>query len=87
MALRVLLVERRQLNGCLPEAGIDNDSDQERLIGYETDDRETYDEQSDDSDDVDPPAPLGPNILLEDIVEQQQATVERQERMIEFLFQ
>jgi len=87
MALQVSLVELPLLNGFLPEAEIDNNSDQERLIDDETDDRETDDEENDDNEDVDPHAPLWPNIILVDVVEQQWATVERQARMIEFLFQ
>jgi len=87
MALRVLRVELPLLNGFLPEAEIDNNSDQEHVIDDETDDRETDDEENDDNEDVDPRAPLRPNIILADVVEQQRATVERQERMIEFLFQ
>jgi len=71
----------------LPEAEIDNNSDQERLTDDETDDRETDDEENDGNEDVDPRAPLRPNIILADGVEQQRATVERQERMIKFLFQ
>jgi hypothetical protein len=57
----------------LPEAEIDDNSDQEHLISNETDHRETDHEENDD---VDPHAPLQPNILLTDVVEQQQATVE-----------
>jgi len=52
----------------LPEAEIEDNSDQERLIDDETDDRETDD---DDHDDVVPHATLRPNILLADVVEQQ----------------
>ena len=58
MALQVSLVELPLLNGFLPEAEIDNNSDQERLIDDETDDRETDDEENDDNEDVDPHAPL-----------------------------
>jgi len=71
----------------LPEAEIDNNSDQERLIDEETDDRKTDDEENDDNEDVDTSAPLRPNIILADVVEQQRAKVERQERITEFLFQ
>jgi hypothetical protein len=59
------------LNGLLPEAEIDNISDQERLIDDETDDRETDDEENDDNEDVDPCSSLQPNIILADGVEQQ----------------
>jgi hypothetical protein len=42
----------------LPDAEIDNNSDQERLIDDKTDGRETDDEENDDNEDVDPRAPL-----------------------------
>jgi len=71
----------------LPEAEIDNNSNQGCLIDDETDHRETDDEENDDNDNVDPRAPLQRNIILADGVEQQLATVKRQERMIKFLFQ
>jgi len=71
MALRVLLVELPQLNGFLPEAEINDNSVQECLIDNKTDDRETDDEEDDN---VDPRAPLRPNILLPDVVEQQRPT-------------
>jgi len=61
----------------LPEAEIGNNSDQEHLIDDETDDRETDDEENDENEDVDPRAPLRPNIILADVVAQQRATVER----------
>jgi hypothetical protein len=86
LASRITPIERLSPR-VLPEAEIDNNSDQERLIDDETDDRETDDEENDDNEDVDPRAPLRPNIILADVVEQQRATVERQERMIKFLFQ
>ena len=69
MALRVLRVELPLLNGFLPEAEIDNNSDQEHVIDDETDDRETDDQGNDDNEDVDPRAPLRPNIILADVVE------------------
>jgi hypothetical protein len=83
LASRITPIERVSPR-VLPEAEIDDYSDQECLIDNETDDRETDNEENDD---VDPCAPLRPNIFLADVVEQQRATVERQERMIEFLFQ
>jgi len=70
----------------LPKAEIDNHSDQECLIDDKTDDHVTNDEENDDNDDVDPPTPVRLNIIFTDVVQQQQATVEWQERMIEFLF-
>jgi len=82
LATRITPIERVSPR-VLPEAEIDDNSDQERLIENETDDRET---DTDDNHDVDPRAPLRPIILLADVVEQQRATMERQERMIEFLF-
>jgi hypothetical protein len=57
----------------LPEAEIDDNSDQERIIDKETDDRATDD---DDDADVDERTPLRTNLLLADLVEQQLATEE-----------
>jgi len=71
----------------LPEAGINIIYDQEHLIDNKTDDRKTDDKENDYNDDVDPCAPLWPTTHFADVVEQQRATVERQERMIEFLLQ
>jgi len=76
MALRVSRVELPLLNSFLPEAKINNDSDQECLIDDETDDRETDDEENDENGDVDLRAPLRRNIILADVVEQQRATAE-----------
>jgi hypothetical protein len=70
----------------LPEAEIDDNSDQEHLINNETDHCKTDKEGNDDNDEVDPCAPLQPNVLLEDVIEQQRATVEQQKRMIEIVF-
>jgi len=86
LASRITPIERPSPR-VLPEAEIDNISDQERLIHDETDDRETDNEENDDNEDVDPRAPLQLNIILADVVEQQRAKVERQETMIEYLFQ
>jgi len=83
MSPRVLLVKLPQLNGFLPEAKIDDNSDQECLIDNETDERET---DNGDNDDDASHAPFQPNILVADLVEQQRASVELQERMIELHF-
>jgi hypothetical protein len=72
LASRITPIERVSPR-VLPEAEIDDNSDQERLIDNEADDRETDDEENDD---VNPRAPLRPNILLADVVEQQRAMVE-----------
>jgi len=87
ITLRVLVVELPRLSGLLQEAAIGNNSDQEFPINNETDDRSTDNEGSDENDDVDPLGPLWRNISLADLVDQQHATVKRQERMIESLFQ
>jgi hypothetical protein len=86
LASRITTIERLSPR-VLPEAEMDNNSDPEPLINDESDHCETNDAENDDNDDVGPHAPLQPNILLADVVEQQRATVERQERMIEFLVQ
>jgi len=71
----------------LPQAEIDHNSDQECPIDDETDDCETDNDVNDPDEDVDPRAPFRPNIILPNVVEHPQATVERLQRMIEFLLQ
>jgi hypothetical protein len=51
-------------------AEIDKNSDQECIIDEETDERETNNMDNDDSEDVDPPAPLRPKIIIAHIVGQ-----------------
>jgi hypothetical protein len=72
VANRITPIERISTR-VLREAEIDDMSDQQHLIDNDTDDREINEQENND---VDLRAPLQLNILLADVVEQEQATVE-----------
>jgi len=69
LASRIPPIERQYPRG-LPVAEIDKNSDQECIIDEETDEHETNNKDNDDSEDVVPPAPLRPNIIIAHIVGQ-----------------